>query len=364
MALVIADRIKETTTTVGTGALSLLGAMTGFRAFSAKCSVGDTCYYAIQAVDSIGSPTGEWECGLGTYSAANTLTRTTVTASSNADAAVSLASGTKQVFISVPAVQAAWPRERLTADRTYYVRTDGADTNTGLANTAGGAFRTIQKAVDVISASLDAGINQVTIQVGDGTYTEPTTLKTVVGSLAPIIKGNASTPDNVVISTTSANCFVFSNAGRWIVKSLKTQTTSSGRCFTGSGTMSYLTLEAVTFGACASDHILATTGATVNISATCKITGSAASHITVVSGGILSAVSVAYTLTGTPAFSTTFLQSDIGGIAVVNACTFSGAATGVRYIIGLNSVVQTYGGGESYLPGSSAGTKATGGQYA
>lgn len=105
MAFVIADRVKETSITTGTGALTLAGAMTGFQAFSAACTVGDTCYYALQGVDAGGSPTGEWECGLGTYSAADTLTRTTVTSSSNAGAAVSLAAGAKQVFISMPAVQ-------------------------------------------------------------------------------------------------------------------------------------------------------------------------------------------------------------------------------------------------------------------
>ena len=105
MALQIADRVKETTTTTGTGALALGGAMTGFRAFSSVCSVGDTCYYALQAVDGNGVPTGDWEVGLGTYSSASTLTRTTVTASSNSGSAVSLSAGTKQVWLDLAAAQ-------------------------------------------------------------------------------------------------------------------------------------------------------------------------------------------------------------------------------------------------------------------
>lgn len=103
MAHVIKDRVKETTTTTGTGALTLAGAMTGFRAFSAVCSTNDTLCYALQAVDGNGAPTGDWEVGVGTYSGANTLTRGTVFASSNAGAAVNLASGTKQVWIDLPA---------------------------------------------------------------------------------------------------------------------------------------------------------------------------------------------------------------------------------------------------------------------
>lgn len=104
MALVIKDRVKETTTTTGTGALTLAGAMTGFRSFSSVSSTNDTMYYGLQAVDGSGNPTGDWEVGLGTYSGTNTLTRTTVLDSSNAGSAVSLAAGTKQVWIDIAAV--------------------------------------------------------------------------------------------------------------------------------------------------------------------------------------------------------------------------------------------------------------------
>lgn len=103
MTLQIADRVKETTITTSTGPLALTGAMTGYRAFSSVCAVADTCNYALQAVDANGVPTGDWEVGQGTYSAANTLTRTTILSSSNAGAAVNLAAGTKQVWIDYPA---------------------------------------------------------------------------------------------------------------------------------------------------------------------------------------------------------------------------------------------------------------------
>ena len=108
MAHIIADRVLETSTTTGTGAFALSAAVTGFRRFSAVCATSDTCPYYIETVDVGGSPTGEWETGIGTYSAANTLTRTTVLASSNANAAVNFAAGTKRVAISLLARSFQW----------------------------------------------------------------------------------------------------------------------------------------------------------------------------------------------------------------------------------------------------------------
>lgn len=95
MAHVHEDRVLETSTTTGTGALALAGAVAGFRAFgSVMTSPSDTCWYALWAVDANGNATGDYEEGLGTYSASNTLTRTTVLRSSNANAVVTLAVGT------------------------------------------------------------------------------------------------------------------------------------------------------------------------------------------------------------------------------------------------------------------------------
>jgi hypothetical protein len=100
MALVFNDRVLETSVSTGTGAFTLAAAITGYQRFADACSTNDTCYYFIQAVDGNGNPSGAWETGLGTYSSANTLTRTTVHQSSNADAAVNFAAGTKYVAIT------------------------------------------------------------------------------------------------------------------------------------------------------------------------------------------------------------------------------------------------------------------------
>jgi hypothetical protein len=103
MAFVIKDRVKETTTTTGTGTVTLLGAVSGFEAFSAIGNT-NTTYYAIvhQSAD-------EWEVGIGTYTASGTtLARTTVLSSTNSDAAVDFAAGTKDVFVTYPADKAVY----------------------------------------------------------------------------------------------------------------------------------------------------------------------------------------------------------------------------------------------------------------
>jgi hypothetical protein len=98
MALILADRVKETTTTTGTGTVTLLGASTGFQSF-AVIGNANTTYYTIA-----GQGTSEWEVGIGTYtSSGTTLARTTVLASSNANAAVNFSAGTKDVFVTYPA---------------------------------------------------------------------------------------------------------------------------------------------------------------------------------------------------------------------------------------------------------------------
>lgn len=101
MALVYGDRVKETTTTTGTGTYTLAGAATGFQSFGSVLSNSDTCYYTV-------TDGTDWEVGLGTYTTAGTtLARTSIQDSSNAGAAVNWGAGTKDVFLTIPATTAA-----------------------------------------------------------------------------------------------------------------------------------------------------------------------------------------------------------------------------------------------------------------
>lgn len=104
MALVLADRVRETTVSNGTSAVTLGGAYTGFQTFLDAIGNSNTTYYTISNV-----VTGEWEVGIGTYtSSGNTLSRDTVLSSSNAGSLVSFTTGTKDVFVTQPAERAVY----------------------------------------------------------------------------------------------------------------------------------------------------------------------------------------------------------------------------------------------------------------
>ena len=98
MAFVIADRVRETTTTTGTGTVNLLGAVTNFETFSANLSNSDTTYYAI-----VDNTNNDFEVGIGTFTASGTTLARSVIASSNSNNLVDFGVGTKDVFITVPA---------------------------------------------------------------------------------------------------------------------------------------------------------------------------------------------------------------------------------------------------------------------
>lgn len=141
MALVLKDRVKETTSTTGTGTITLGGAVAGFDSFSVVGD-GNTTYYAI-----VSQSPGEWEVGIGTYTASGaTLSRTTVLDSSSGGALVDFSAGTKDVFVTYPAGRSVY----LTADGTKVAQTAfGAVTVDSVAMTAGSVTTTPVSNTDI-----------------------------------------------------------------------------------------------------------------------------------------------------------------------------------------------------------------------
>lgn len=257
-------------------------------------------------------------------------------------------------------------RGRLTADRTYHVRTDGSDSNNGLANTSGGAFLTIQKAIDV-AWTLDLGGFGVTIQVADGAYTGPISVnKPFIGGTVSLV-GNTTTPANCIISHNAYGSFAVSGGGVALnVGGLKIQNSAgsslgqgmlitSGAKVTISGNMD--------FGACTRYHLEINSGGDLSIGAGYTISGNAGRHWSV-DGSSLTLSGQTITISGSRAFSNAFAACTNRGGMTVFGLTKSGSATGKYFEIALNGVINTFGGGATALFGDTTGTTATGGQYA
>ena len=149
MALVLKDRVKETSTTAGTGTITLDGAVTGFQSFSAVGN-GNTTYYAI-----VDNATGAWEVGIGTYtSSGTTLSRDTVLSSSNAGSLVSFTSNPKDVFVTYPSEKSVYEDASNVVVQTSY----GAITATSAALTTGTVSTTPSSNTDIANKQYVDGL--------------------------------------------------------------------------------------------------------------------------------------------------------------------------------------------------------------
>lgn len=255
-------------------------------------------------------------------------------------------------------------RELLNADIQFYVRPDGDDGNSGGADDPGSAFLTIQKAVDTV-AMYDLSIYDAYINIADGTYIDPITIKTLVGAGTCTIRGNLVTPANVLISTGSSNAIAGVASGNYHLEGVKIETTNRA-AINVAGSV-YFTFNDIDLGATGlSFHLRADGNAILQALGDYEITGGADRHYVVTNGGrILLFAVMTVTLTGTPAFSSTFADATLLSTININSSnvTFSGAATGQRYNVTQNSLIHTNSGGATFLPGDVAGVDATGGQY-
>jgi len=191
MALVLKDRVKETTTTTGTGAISLGGAVANFQAFSAVLSDADTTYYAIIDVTN-----SDYEVGLGTYaSGGNTLARTTILESSNGGSAVDFGAGSKNVFIAYPAEKSVYldASDQLVINSTAVTSTP-AELNLVDGSSAGTIVNS--KAVvygasgEVNATTLQIGGTSITATAAELNYLDITTLGLTEASKAATADAN------------------------------------------------------------------------------------------------------------------------------------------------------------------------------
>jgi len=258
-------------------------------------------------------------------------------------------------------------REMLLADRTYYVRTDGDDSHDGLTDSAGGAFGTVQHALDIVYGTLDLGGRHVTIQLGNGTYSQSLSVGSPqVGAGSVTIRGNADNPALTVLQRTAPDSRLIgvSNSAILRLAYVTLQSTTNTLLATTLGTIYVDAGVRFAGNAGVSDaQILAQVGGIVIVSASSySIVGNAGYHWRALLGGQISASNALVDVNGRT-FATAFAQGErLGMVSCLNA-SFTGAATGKRYTAILNGLVFTGTSNANFLPGDTAGTTAAGGQY-
>jgi hypothetical protein len=255
-------------------------------------------------------------------------------------------------------------REELTANRNYYVRTDGSDDNNGLTDTSGGAFLTIQKAVDVVCNTLDCKSYNVDIRVADGTYTitTPIQLKEFFGTGYVSITGNSSTPANVLLTSSTSRIYELNGVeSRWNLQYHKI-TTSAANTDGIVSSYSHIGLRGLNFGSCTRYMINAFASKIGFNNTPFTISGGAQVFLNL-AGSIAAMGGLSITLTGSPIFSLFFVSVTTSYLSVYSF-THTGTTTGQRFYNNLRSVIEGTGGSTTYLPGNTNGSTVNGSFYA
>jgi hypothetical protein len=213
MAFVLADRVKDTTTTTGTGTVTLSGtAPIGYVSFGTAIGNGNNTYYTITA----GS---EWEVGIGTYTAAGvTLSRDTVLSSSNAGSLVNFSAGTKDVFVTYPAGRSVFLNTdgSITIGNSLLVLSSaGAVTSPNLAD-AGGYKGIPQNAQsgNITLAATDGGKHIYSTNSGAQTITIPTnaSVSLPVGFSVTVVNNGTTA---ITFTTTSTTVYKAGTSTAW-----------------------------------------------------------------------------------------------------------------------------------------------------
>lgn len=220
MALVLADRVQETTTTTGQGTVTLAGASDGYQSFAA-IGDGNTTYYAIND-----NNTGDWEVGIGTYTASGTtLSRDTVLSSSAGGAKVTLAAGEKNVFVTYPSERGVY-----VSGSAVVFSNSATVANNQLANST------------ISGVALGSNLGTLTL----GTYLTGTSYNGSTGVTAAVDATDANTASKVVARDASGNFSAGTITAALTGNASSATNLSAGGSYTvvyqsASGTTAYLT---------------------------------------------------------------------------------------------------------------------------
>lgn len=361
------DLVKQATTTTGTGDLTLGASQIGLRDFGSALTDLDYLTYEVHGVDVNGQRTGQFETGIGQYhldGSVHKLRRCLVITNSSGTqpSPLNFSSGTKHVYITPTSAQARGVKiSDMGEEGALYVRADGDDENSGFSDSSGGAFLTLQQAADVAMECFTRSV----IIVGSGSF----------GSIALV--SDDGNPRNVQLigagraNTTIDSVYVGQNVTASVFD-VSIVTDSRGVTVDGAAavfsTGEYNEASAMlSFGACDNGHVLAKNGGRVammdyHVGGGC----SSGPHIEIVGSGTSALLSGEQTVDANVTISGGWVKGR--GPCYIdflnNTFVLGGhTVTGARYDLQGNAVCDTHAGGASYLPGNSAGTTATGGQY-
>ncbi|MDC7788688.1 DUF2793 domain-containing protein [Rhodoplanes sp. TEM] len=247
------------------------------------------------------------------------------------------------------------PREVLTSDRTYWVRTDGANTNDGRSDTPSGAFLTFQHAVDVVRTRLDLAGFQVTVRAGGagGTFTGGVSVNgPLVGARgvdALVILGDTTMPANFVLQTTDAGSVVRAYQGAQFSIAGFKLTSTSGVLIDALHFGFVKVTGRMEFGGTAAPHVFARRMGMVELSSIAYVvSGGGQFHLRATNNSIVTVQSSTVTITGTPAFTAFLSMSFISEIISIGA-TFTGTVSGLQYAGDTNSALIN---GATPIPGA------------
>jgi hypothetical protein len=256
-------------------------------------------------------------------------------------------------------------RTKLTGALNLYVSSAGSDLNNGLSS--GTPFLTLQQACNVALANYDTAGFPINVNVASGTYTAGVLLtRPLVGGGVLHFIGNTTTPTTVSVNLVSSGpCFLAQAAATMSVSGFSMTASvgsglNTGYCI-GANLAGVVYFDHCIFNAAQYAHL--TTGIAGYISATGPYTISASAQVHMIAGSGGSEIVVAnqtVTLAGTPTFTYAFAAADSAALVYAGGNTYSGGATGTRYIATNGGYIISNGAGASYFPGTVAGISTTG----